>query len=117
MKFDVVVIDPPWKYNKKETGGTLTSGAATKYPVLSFKELVELHPLITKISKDDSVIFLWVTNPFIKEGLSLVDWYGFEYKTLITWVKTSTFGLGYWYRGNTEHIILGTKGKNIKPFR
>ena len=115
MKFDCIVIDPPWQYRKKETGGTLQSGASQKYSTLSLKELKDLSSLIKQVSKPNCVMFLWVTNPMIQEGLELLEIYGFEYKTLITWVKGNTFGLGYWYRGNTEHMILGTKGK-IKAF-
>jgi N6-adenosine-specific RNA methylase IME4 len=116
MKFDCIVIDPPWQYRNKNTGGTLISGSDKKYPTLSFEELVNLSIRIKEVSKKDCIIFLWVTNPFLREGLDLLNYYGFEYKTLITWVKSlSSKGMGYWYRGNTEHMILGTKGK-IKAF-
>lgn len=116
MRFDCIVIDPPWKYRNVNTGGTLISGSDKKYPTLSFKELQDLQQLIHRVSNSDAIIFLWVTNSFLREGLQLIDDYGFEYKTLITWVKNiNGKGLGYWYRGNTEHMILGVKG-NIKAF-
>lgn len=114
MQFDCIVIDPPWQYNNKNTGGTLISGSDHKYRTLSFKELKSLWYLITQVSKKDCILYLWVTNSFLREGLDLVEEYGFEYKTLITWVKNGK-GLGYWYRGNTEHMILATKGK-LKAF-
>lgn len=114
MKFDCLVIDPPWQYDNIRTGGTLKSGAEQKYQTLSLYDIMELAPLIQSVTKDNCIIFLWVTNSFLKVGLNLIESYGFDYKTLITWVKNGK-GLGFWYRGNTEHIILGVKG-DIKPF-
>ena len=63
---------------------------------------------------DDSVCFLWTTSSFIKEALSIMGYWGFEYKTMITWVKRNN-GLGNWFRGKTEHLLMGVRGK-VKPF-
>ena len=38
----------------------------------------------------------------------------FEYKTLLTWKKP--MGLGFWFRGCTEHLVVALRGK-VKPFR
>lgn len=116
MKFNVLVIDPPWQYRKRETGGSLKSGAAQKYNTLTIKQLEELKPYIDNVISENCVMYMWVTNPFIREGLDLVQFFGFEYKTMITWVKTNGIGLGYWHRGNTEHMLFATRGK-VKPFR
>jgi len=61
-------------------------------------------------------LYLWVTNPFLQEGLDVCQAWGFEYKTLITWIKTykdgtPEMGMGYYFRSCTEHIIFGVKGK------
>lgn len=103
-------MDCPWSYFNKRTGGSLKSGSSQKYRTLSMDDLRDLKSLIKNITEKDVVLFLWVTNPMLQEGLELCKLYGFEYKTLITWVKENCKGLGYWYRGNTEHIILGIKG-------
>lgn len=94
----------------------MRSGSAQKYNTMTLKELQELKPYIDNVISDNCVLFLWVTNPFFREGLDLVEYLGFEYKTTVTWVKSSGIGLGYWFRGNTEHILFGVKGK-VKPFR
>lgn len=116
MKFNVIVLDPPWEYRNLHVGGTSKSGASKQYPTLSFKELKGLAPLIKNVCEKDCCMFLWITNPMLREGLELLKEYGFEYKTIITWVKNMNGkGMGYWYRGNTEHMLLGVKG-NIKAF-
>ncbi len=71
---------------------------------------------VSEIAAEQSHLYLWVTNPFISEGLEVCDAWGFEYKTLLTWVKTykdgtPVMGMGYYFRGCTEHIIFGVKGK------
>jgi N6-adenosine-specific RNA methylase IME4 len=54
----------------------------------------------------------------IKECLSVIESWGFKYKTIaFQWVKLNKkngkpfFGLGRWTRGNTECCLLATKGK------
>ena len=73
---------------------------------------------VNNISENNSHLYMWVTNPFISEGLEVCKSWGFEYKTLLTWVKTykdgsPIMGMGYYFRGATEHIIFGVKGKKL----
>jgi N6-adenosine-specific RNA methylase IME4 len=113
LKFNILYVDPPWRYKKPQTGGSLKSGASQQYSTLSFEDLKNLP--INKITEKDCILFLWTTNPFIKEGLELLESWGFEYKTMLTWIKNN-YGLGYYFRGKTEHLLLGIKGK-VKAFR
>jgi N6-adenosine-specific RNA methylase IME4 len=55
-------------------------------------------------------LYLWVTNSFVKAGFSLMEGWGFDYKTMLTWVKPQ-IGLGNYYRNNTEHCLFGVRGK------
>jgi N6-adenosine-specific RNA methylase IME4 len=41
-----------------------------------------------------------------------VEGWGFEYKTLLTWVK-GKMGTGEWLRGQTEHCLLAARGKPV----
>jgi len=67
---------------------------------------------------DDSVLFLWTTDPLLPQALEVMAAWGFAYKTVaFTWVKTSDsgggtypMGLGYWTRANPEMCLLGTRG-------
>ena len=40
--------------------------------------------------------------------------WGFEYKTHAIWDK-QTIGMGYWFRGQHELLLVGTKGKFSPP--
>ncbi len=115
MKFDILVIDPPWSYNRKSTGGTNKSGSGQQYNTMTFSELQSLSRDITPLMDENSVCFLWTTVPMLNDAIYLLlDW-NFQYKTMITWVKRNN-GLGNWFRGKTEHLLVGVRGK-VKPFR
>ena len=110
-KYNIIYADPPWQY--KRNGG---KSAESKYDVMSLDAIKDLP--VNNISEDNSHLYMWVTNPFISEGLEVCKSWGFEYKTLLTWVKTykdgsPIMGMGYYFRGATEHIIFGVKGKKL----
>lgn len=35
MKYNILLIDPPWAYKNVRTGGTMSSGSAQKYSVMT----------------------------------------------------------------------------------
>jgi N6-adenosine-specific RNA methylase IME4 len=113
-KYQIIYADPPWSYKNKNTGGSMISGAEKKYPCLSVEE-ISLIP-IKQMADKDSVLFLWATVPLLPEALLVMDAWGYKYKTMITWRKIMSLGMGYWFRGQCEHLLFGTRGK-VKAFR
>ena len=110
-KYSIIYADPPWQY--KRNGN---HSAESQYNVMSLEDIKALK--VNNLAEDNSHLYLWVTNPFIAEGLEVCKSWGFEYKTLLTWVKTykdgsPVMGMGYYFRGATEHIIFGVKGKKL----
>jgi N6-adenosine-specific RNA methylase IME4 len=55
---------------------------------------------------------LWTTNAHLRVAFEVVDAWGFEYKTLLTWVK-DRMGTGDWLRGKSEHCLLAVRGKPV----
>jgi N6-adenosine-specific RNA methylase IME4 len=64
--------------------------------------------------KDNSVLFMWATAPKLPEALQVMKAWGFEYKTNAIWDK-ETIGMGYWFRGQHELLLVGVKGKFSPP--
>jgi len=64
-------------------------------------------------SAPDCVLWLWTINSQLHEAFQVLEVWGFEPKTVLTWVKPS-IGLGRYLRGQTEHCVLAVKG-NPKP--
>ena len=92
----------------------MNSGADSNYPTMALDDICNLP--VAGICHKDAVLFLWVTVPMLQEGLEVMKSWGFAYKTMITWRKIMSLGMGYWFRGQTEHLLLGIKGK-VKAFR
>jgi N6-adenosine-specific RNA methylase IME4 len=108
--FKAIVVDPPWEYN--DQGSRI--GASRHYETLSVETLMSL-PIAELAAADGCHLYLWVTNSFMRVGLSLLDSWGFEEKTIITWVKESrggkvNYGFGHYFRNATEHMIFAVRG-------
>ena len=54
-----------------------------------------------------------LTNNFLKDGLEVMEEWGFTYVTNLVWAK-NTIGLGYYFRGQHEICLFGKKGQ-MKP--
>ncbi len=58
---------------------------------------------------DDCILFLWGTAPKLKESLTVIESWGFEYKTHAIWDK-QIIGVVYYFRGQHELLLIGRKG-------
>jgi ParB-like chromosome segregation protein Spo0J len=59
-------------------------------------------------SAKHSVLCFLTTTQFLKESHDIMDWWGFEYKSMCLWeqdIKSTS-----WFHGSHEFLILGTKG-------
>ena len=41
-RYKVILCDPPWTYRNKKTGGSMSSGAASKYPTMDIADIKSL---------------------------------------------------------------------------
>lgn len=123
-KYGAILADPPWTYTfatraTEKSGTGWHGGAANHYATMTRSDLQALP--VGELAQEDSMLWLWVVNPLIGQGLELMEAWGFQYKTMLTWAKLGkngrpAFGMGYWLRGASEHVLIGTKGK-VKPQR
>jgi len=113
-KYKIIYADPPWSYDNKNTGGSMKSGAAEQYDTMPLDEIKNLP--IKKICHKDCVLFMWATTPLLEEAFEVIKAWGFRYKTCIYWRKIMSLGMGYWFRGQVEVLIVAVKG-DIKAFR
>lgn len=113
-KYSVIYADPPWEYKNKNTGGSMNSGASSKYPTMSIEEICNLP--VGNICNNDAALFLWATVPLLNHGFDVLAAWGFTYKTSFVWRKIMSRGMGFWFRGQVEVLLLGIRGK-VKAFR
>jgi N6-adenosine-specific RNA methylase IME4 len=108
-KYPTLVIDPPWDYEWLSLAGRAKPGYAT----MTHDELMAID--VAQRAGVDCVIYLWVTNNFMTRGCELMAKWGFQHKTVMTWIKPR-IGLGSYFRNSTEHVLFGTRG-NAKTRR
>jgi N6-adenosine-specific RNA methylase IME4/ParB-like chromosome segregation protein Spo0J len=99
--FQVIVADPPWGYD---------SGNSLPYPTMDIAEIKAMP--VAEIADENAILWLWTTNAHLRVAFDVVEAWGFEYKTLLTWVK-DRMGTGEWLRGQTEHCLLAVRGKPV----
>jgi len=105
-KYKVIEIDPPWKMNGEEA-----KSQVMQYPLMDMEELKKLKSVIDEMADENCHLYLWAINPMLPEAFELMEVWGFKYKTCITWIKSNGFGTGHYFRGQTEHVLFGIRGK------
>jgi N6-adenosine-specific RNA methylase IME4 len=106
IKYATIVIDPPWDWGDEGDQDQL-GRSRPDYATMSIDELERLD--VAQLADDDCHLYLWITNRSLPKGFRLLDAWGFRYITALTWVKPH-FGMGNYFRGQTEHILFGVKG-------
>lgn len=125
-KFGAIYCDPPWHFTRySEKPSALSKGRAPQdhYYTMTASDM-EAMP-VASVAAQDCVLLMWSTWPHLRQALSLIEAWGFEYKTCgFDWMKAdvSTIDLfpdprsadmkmGYWTRSNSEPCLLATRGK------
>lgn len=101
-RFSVIYADPPWEY---EFSQSESRSIEAHYPTMTTEEICEL-PIP---AEEDAILFLWATNPKVREALKVIEAWGFEYRTNMVWVKDK-WGMGYYIRGQHELLLIARKG-------
>jgi len=110
-RFATILIDPPWDWG--DEGDVNQMGRAKPdYSTMSIDDLLALP--VSELADVDCHIYLWITNRSLPKGFALLEQWGFRYVTCLTWAKPH-FGMGNYFRGQTEHILFGVKGS--QPLR
>jgi len=108
----IIIADPPWRYSFSLSKANKIEN---QYPTLTVPEICAL-PGTSGFPEleNNSALYLWATAPKLREALTVMDAWGFTYKSNMVWDK-ELLGMGYWARGQHEHVLIGTKGKHSPP--
>ena len=107
--FRVIYADPAWSYNDKQDTPQL-GGAAKHYDTMSISQLCELP--VKEISEKNSVLFLWVTSPLLEDAFTVLNSWGFKYKTSFVWDKIK-HNMGHYNSVRHEILLIATKGSCV----
>lgn len=112
--YDVIYSDPPWRYEHAKNSN---DSIEAHYPTMDLEEIKAMKVP----SADNAVLLLWVTSPKLEEGLQVLNSWGFNYRSSMIWDKSGIesgknwIGMGYWFRGQHELLLIGVKGKFSPP--
>lgn len=112
--YRTIVADPPWPYWQKRIVTTAKSKktrpeAGAQYSTMDLDQIAALP--VEELADENAHCYLWVTNPQLPDTFTVLAKWGFQYVTCLTWRKTGTLGMGYYFRGDTEHILFGVRGR------
>ena len=114
QKFDIAVIDPPWKWEHwSDTGARMAP-----YGTLTTSDIAGLP--IKNILEPNAVVLLWVIDSMLPQAMRCLDQWGLSFRTVgFYWTKVRPsgkehIGMGYYTRANPEQCWIATRGKGIQ---
>jgi N6-adenosine-specific RNA methylase IME4 len=108
-KYPVIYCDPPWRYEFAESE---TRAIENQYPTMDLEAIKRL--LVRDLATEDAILFMWATSPKLAEAISVVEAWGFTYRSSAIWVKNQ-LGMGYYFRQQHELLLIATRGSMPAP--
>ena len=117
-KFYTILADPPWQFQNRTGKMAPEHKRLNRYPTLTLDEIKKIP--VTDYLLDPAHLYLWVPNALLREGLEVMEAWGFSYKTNIVWYKIRKDGgpdgrgVGFYFRNVTELVLFGVRGKSAR---
>lgn len=121
--FQTILADPPWRFQNRTGKMAPEHQRLKRYRTMSLDE-IKAMPVATH-ARDPSHLYMWVPNALLREGLEVMEAWGFKYKTNLVWYKIRKDGgpdgrgVGFYFRNVTELILFGVRGsqRTLTPGR
>jgi N6-adenosine-specific RNA methylase IME4 len=87
----------------------------SRYPTLMLQAIKAIP--VAAVAAAQSHLYLWVPNALLREGLEVMEAWGFQYKTNLIWHKIRKDGgpdgrgIGFYFRNTTEIVLFGVRGQ------
>ena len=79
-KYSTIMADPPWNINQQGK-----RGAASHYDLMTLDNIKNMP--VADFCTEDAHLWLWVTNGLLKEGIEVMEAWGFTYRSPFFWIK------------------------------
>ena len=121
--FSTLLVDPPWRFQNRTGKMAPEHKRLRRYRTMTTSEIADLQ--VQPHTDDPSHLYLWVPNALLRDGLDVMDAWGFTYKTNLVWYKIRKDGgpdgrgVGFYFRNVTEILLFGVKGslRTLAPGR
>ena len=116
-RYEIVYADPPWDYKGQlqhaGPGSADTGGAVRHYPTVVLADLKKLD--VGGIAAENSLLFLWATNPHLDQAIDLGKAWGFAWATVaFVWDK-GRVNPGFYTMSQCELCLVFKRGKIPRP--
>lgn len=112
------MADPPWQFANRTGKIAPEHHRLSRYSTMELDEIKELP--VAEITAPTAHLYLWCPNALLPEGLSVLNAWGFAYKSNLVWHKirkdggSDGRGVGFYFRNVTELLLFGIRGKNAR---
>jgi N6-adenosine-specific RNA methylase IME4 len=122
--YGVILVDAPWRFRTWDKKIVVQArDNEVHYDTMSIEDIRALP--VRELAADNCALFLWANWPTLLDALSVIEAWGFKYKSCaFCWMKAHAgqlemfeqaipdqMGMGYWTRANSEPCLLATRGK------
>lgn len=105
MKFNILVVDPPYDFGDKLKQSKTKRGASSQYKVMKDDSILNMP--VNKIIANDALLALWVPSSRLQFGMDCMKEWGFVQKQTWVWVKTKKDPLKDLKRAMKKDIKIG----------
>jgi N6-adenosine-specific RNA methylase IME4 len=113
-KFKAITIDPPWRYATSRAKGNNYA----PYDTLTIRQIAKLP--VREWADTSCQLWMWTVRMFDQEALDMCNYWGFEPKQEIIWVKAGEkiqVGMGWPLRNCHERCIVACRGDIIQQVK
>jgi N6-adenosine-specific RNA methylase IME4 len=113
--FSTILVDPPWRFQNRTGKIAPEHQRLRRYRTMDVEQIKALP--VARYARERSHLYLWCPNALLQDGLSILDAWGFTYKTNLVWYKIRKDGgpdgrgVGFYFRNVTELLLFGVRGK------
>jgi N6-adenosine-specific RNA methylase IME4 len=117
-RFATVLADPPWQFMNRTGKVAPEHRRLSRYATMHLEEIKTLP--VADVTKPAAHLYLWVPNALLPDGLTVLNAWGFTYKSNLIWHKirkdggSDGRGVGFYFRNVTEVILFGVRGKSAR---
>lgn len=111
--YGLIMADCPWSFQTYSDKGKEKS-ADRHYKCMALDDIKSLP--VAELAAPDCSLFFWATAPLLPKAFEVIDAWGFTYKSMGFWRKTTAkgkeaFGTGYVVRCAGEPFLIATRGR------
>jgi N6-adenosine-specific RNA methylase IME4 len=117
-RFATILADPPWQFINRTGKIAPEHKRLSRYTTMTTEEVMAFP--VAQVVAPTAHLYLWCPNALLPDGLSVMEAWGFDYKSNLVWHKvrkdggSDGRGVGFYFRNVTELLLFGVRGKNAR---